>query len=267
MKFEIKSRWSGRVVFAVEAANIKLALEIGVRQGADLQGADLQGADLKGADLQGAYLQGADFQDADLQRAYLKRADLQGADLQGAYLQGAYLRGADLKGADLKGADLQGADLKGADLQRADLQGAYGINRFMTTPLLILADQPGKIRAYKLVNAEKMGAYHNKGVYGSGIGIKYEIGVAYEVTDVDTDLAHDCGAGINLATLDWCMREWRQGYRILVAEFEAKDIVAIPTATDGKFRVSRCTIVGEKELHELELAGEEKASEQDRAAK
>ena len=38
-------------------------------------------------------------------------------------------------------------------------------------------------------------------------------------------------------------------YRL--AEFEAKDIAAIPIGSDGKFRVHRCTIVGEKDLAEL----------------
>jgi hypothetical protein len=52
------------------------------------------------------------------------------------------------------------------------------------------------------------------------------------------------------------MREWQQGHRILVAEFTAKDIAAIPTATDGKFRVFRCKIVGEKDLKEIGLINE-----------
>jgi len=114
MKFEIKSRWNGSVLFSLETESLKLCVEAAVRARADLQGAYLRSADLQGAYLQGAYLQGADLQGADLQGA-----DLQGADLQGAYLQGAYLRSAYLQGADLQGAYLQGAYLQGADLQRA----------------------------------------------------------------------------------------------------------------------------------------------------
>jgi hypothetical protein len=49
------------------------------------------------------------------------------------------------------------------------------------------------------------------------------------------------------------MREWSAGYRILIAEFEAADIAAIPIGSDGKFRVFRCTIVGEKDLVEIGL--------------
>jgi hypothetical protein len=84
-----------------------------------------------------------------------------------------------------------------------------------------------------------------------GTPINYRIGATVEVPDADRNELVQCGAGISLATLDWCLREWRKGYRILIAEFEASDIAAIPIAGDGSFRVVRCTIVGEKSLEEL----------------
>ena len=130
-----------------------------------------------------------------------------------------------------------------ADLSGADLYGAKGLNKYRCTPLLMLRDQPGRIRAYKLVTADGVGPFNG--------GIRYEIGSEYYVENASTDETEQCAEGINLATLDWCMREWREGYRILVAEFEANDIAAIPTATDGKFRAHRCKIVGEKDLKEL----------------
>jgi hypothetical protein len=82
-------------------------------------------------------------------------------------------------------------------------------------------------------------------------GIRYEIRGEYEVQDANTDPFVACAAGINLATLDWCLRACEPGYRILVAEFTAADIAAIPTATDGKFRVHRCRIVAEKDVSGL----------------
>ena len=171
-----------------------------------------------------------------------------GADLQGADLLGADLQGADLLGADLRGADLVGAKLQGAKLQGANLRGAEGINKHRCTPLTILLDQPGKIRAYKLVNGNMEGPV--KG------GITYKIGKSYQVDNANTDDTEHCEAGINVATLDWCMRKWRDGYRILIVEFEAADIAAIPIATDGKFRLHRCTVVEEKDLKEIGLAEE-----------
>ena len=108
------------------------------------------------------------------------------------------------------------------------------------TPLLLLHDQPGSIVAYKLVNGSGEGPYNG--------GIKYEVGKVARVNKKDacTDVNTRCGSGISLATLDWCMANWQEGYRILMAEFTAKDIAAIPTATDGKFRVFRCEITGER---------------------
>jgi hypothetical protein len=116
MKFEIKSRWSGDVLFSLKTDSLKLCLQAGVKQGADLKGAYLEGADLEGADLKGA--------------------DLKWADLKGAYLKGAYLEGADLKGAYLKGACLEGADLKGAYLEGADLKGAIQGGKKLDIPTL-----------------------------------------------------------------------------------------------------------------------------------
>ena len=126
MKIQIKSWINASILFECEADSLKIAVELAVKQRADLQGADLQGADLRGADLQGAYLRGADLQGADLRGAYLQGADLQeaylrGANLQRANLQGAYLQGAYLQGANLQGAYLRGAYLRGEKLDKAPL--------------------------------------------------------------------------------------------------------------------------------------------------
>jgi len=220
--------------------------------GAYLSGADLSGADLSGADLSGAYLSGADLSGANLSAANLSGADLSGADLSGADLSGADLSGADLSGADLSGADLSGADLSGANLSGADLSGAKRINKYLVTPLLFLLDQPGKIRCYKLINANNEDPFN--------AGIKYEIGETHEVPEANTNDQLQCAPGINLASLNWCMQNWVPGYRILIAQFTAKDIAAIPIATDGKFRVFRCTIVGEKDLKEIGLKKEDNAN-------
>jgi len=110
---------TGKASIQIKASDLKVALEIQVKSGADLSGADLSGADLSRA-----YLSGANLSRADLSRAYLSRAYLSGANLSRADLSRANLRGADLSGADLSRANLRGADLSGADLSRADLSGA-----------------------------------------------------------------------------------------------------------------------------------------------
>lgn len=86
VKFEIKNKWTGSVLFEYEKEDntLKKTVEKAVKEGANLGGAYLEGANLEGA--------------------YLKGADLRGADLKGAYFEGANLKGAYLKGADLEGA-------------------------------------------------------------------------------------------------------------------------------------------------------------------
>jgi hypothetical protein len=166
--------------------------------------------------------------------------------------ENANLFGANLSGADLFGANLSRANLSGTNLPGADLFGAEGINKYLCTPLLILKDQPGPIRAYKLINSKGEGPYNG--------GINYLSSDEFTAKANIDDTIH-CGTGINLATLDWCMREWREGYRILIMEFTAKksdgsDNICIPIATDGKFRVSTCKRVGEVDLVKIGLVKE-----------
>jgi uncharacterized protein YjbI with pentapeptide repeats len=68
MKIEIKSRFTGKVLFAHEAEEniIKITLKAALSAGANLRDADLYGADLCGANLRGANLCGANLYGADL---------------------------------------------------------------------------------------------------------------------------------------------------------------------------------------------------------
>jgi len=152
--------------------------------------------------------------------------------------------GAYLGGADLRGADLEGAYLGDAYLGDADLRDAKSISKYITTPLYMLLDQVGKIRAYKLTTAEDEGPF--KG------GIKYIVGKTVSAK-ADKNENIPCGYGISLASLDWCMSNWQKGYKIKVCEFAHKDIACIPIASDGKFRVSKCKVISEKDLKELGL--------------
>ncbi|MFA6168383.1 MAG: pentapeptide repeat-containing protein [Gemmatimonadaceae bacterium] len=215
--------------------------------GADLSRANLSRADLSGANLSGAYLSGAYLGGADLSRANLSRANLSGAYLSRADLSGADLSRANLSGADLSGADLSGADLSRADLSGADLSRANGVNQWRSQPLMMLLDQPGKIRAYKLVDADGNSPMCKQ---QGCTPIHYEIGKDYAIP-ADTDADRDCSHGLNVASMDWCLKERQDGWRVLIVEFEAADIACIPKASDGKFRVHRCTVVGEKDLSEM----------------
>jgi hypothetical protein len=245
MRFQIKSIYKS-ILFEADGASLLDVIKQAILSGADLSRANLYGANLYGADLSRANLYGANLYGANLSGANLSGANLYGADLSGANLSRANLSGANLYGADLSGANLSRANLYGANLSGANLSGAPGFNKHLGTPLRILLDQPGKIRAYKLVSATGLSPMHYP-------MLKYVKGKTVSIKDVDTREDVHCGAGVNLATLDWVMGHWSPGQRILVAEFTAKDIAAIPHGTDGKFRVHKCKIVGEKNLKEIGL--------------
>ena len=210
---------------------------------ANLGSADLRSADLRFADLGSANLGSADLRSANLRSADLGFADLRSADLGFADLGFANLGFANLGFADLGFADLGFANLRSANLRSADLRSAKGLRPERSNELLLLREQVGKIRAYKLVTKDLMSPIQ------SDNRIKYEIGSTV-FAKANMDESEDCGAGINLATLPWCLNEHRDGYRILVCEFSAKDIAAIPNA-DGKFRVHKAKVVKELDLTEM----------------
>ena len=186
-----------------------------------------------------ANLRSADLRSADLSYANLRYANLRSADLRAANL--CY---ADLSYANLSSANLSYANLSSTDLRSANLSSVKGVNKHLITPLLILKEQTGKIRAYKLTNSADEGQY-----YG---GVKYVLGKTLQ-EKADTDDNVHCSYGISLATLDWCMKEWQEGCKIKVCEFTPKDIAAIPIATDGKFRVHKCKVIKEVDLKKIGL--------------
>jgi len=74
--FEIKSRWDGRVLFALECGSLKLCVEAAVKSGAILDGAILDGARLDGARLDGARLVGASLKNCKWGPLTIQRAPI-----------------------------------------------------------------------------------------------------------------------------------------------------------------------------------------------
>ena len=91
MKFEIKNRFSGEIIFSIETDSWRLAVEAAVKSNTDLSDANLSDANLSDA-----YLSGANLFGANLSGAYLSRANLFGADLSDANLRDRFAFGADL---------------------------------------------------------------------------------------------------------------------------------------------------------------------------
>jgi len=117
----------------------------------------------------------------------------------------------------------------------ANLRNAENLPLSFKSDLNILKFQKGKIRAFKYLNGNKSPYEH----------IEYKIGKTYICKDFDDDERKLCSKGYNVATLDWCLRDtnYDLSKTYIIVEFEAKDIVAIPYNSDGKFRVKKMKIV------------------------
>ena len=235
-EIQIKSIW-GDVLFEYSKKDntIKDTLIEAIHQRADLSEADLSEADLSEADLRGADL---------------SEANLKGADLRGANLSEADLWRADLWRADLSKADLRGANLWRADLSEANLWEAKNLSPIYQSDLSILKYQKGKIRAFKFLDGDKSPFQFQEDK------ITYKVGKTYSLKKdkCNFDEYELCGSGLNIATLDWCLRETEcdLGKTYIEVEFTAKDIVAIPYNSDGKFRVKKLKVIRKLTKEELE---------------
>ena len=165
------------------------------------------------------------------------------ANLGGANLVGANLREANLGGANLGGANLGGADLWGSNLMGANLVGAKNLPSQFKSDLNLFKWQSSKLLAFKYLNGD-VSPYQN---------FKYEIGKEYSVEDGSSDDRILCDKGINLASLEWCLRETNceSSKTYAIFEFDPKDILSIPYNSDGKFRVSRARYI--RNLTEKEI--------------
>jgi hypothetical protein len=110
--FQIKSRFTGNVLFELQCKSLKSCVEAAVSVGANLYGADLPRANLSGANLSRSDLSGADLSRSDLSRANLSRSDLSGADLYRANLSRSDLSGAYLFGANREKTTIQNTPLQ-----------------------------------------------------------------------------------------------------------------------------------------------------------
>ena len=111
MEIKIKHRCTGKVLFEAEVGNLRLCVELAVKENADLCNADLRNANLRDADLCNVDLCNANLRDADLRNANLRNANLRDANLRYADLRNANLRDADLCDADLCNTNLCNANL------------------------------------------------------------------------------------------------------------------------------------------------------------
>jgi hypothetical protein len=203
-----------------------------------LSEAMLKGASLRSAGLASADLRSANLQGADLYGASLRMANLENAYLGSANLDNTILYHASLASCDLRAASLHNAVLKWATLHDADLSGATGLlsqSRWLRSNFKF---QDGLILAYKIQANITDTDWPTEWRWVKG-SILTEV-----VNPCRTD---DCGCGVNVATLEWCLyvkgqlRAYRGApiWKVLVDPAGA----VVPYATDGKFRAEWVRLV------------------------
>ena len=146
MKYEIKNRWTGDVIFSAETKNFKLAVKMAVEQkinlsnsnlsnsnlsGSDLSGSNLSGSDLRSSDLSNSNFRGSNFRGSDLSGSDLRSSDLSGSDLRSSDLSNSNLRNSDLRDSDLRNSNLGNSNLSGSNLSDSDLSGSKTDKRYI----------------------------------------------------------------------------------------------------------------------------------------
>ncbi|HEX5464426.1 MAG TPA: pentapeptide repeat-containing protein [Burkholderiales bacterium] len=169
MKFEIKHRWSGSVLFETEAETQREAILKAVKSGSNLRGSDLRGSDLSDSNLSGSNLSdsdlsGSNLRDSDLSGSYLRGSNLRGSNLRGSDLSGSNLRDSDLRDSNLSDSDLSGSNLRGSNLRDSDLSGS-NLTPIRDDFFAVLSCAPREVAALRmaLTNGKVNGStYHGE---------------------------------------------------------------------------------------------------------
>jgi hypothetical protein len=241
MKTKIVDR-EKRIMYEIEAGNLKEAIEKLVKENADLYNADLYNADLRNANLRNADLYNADLYNADLYNADLRNADLYNADLRNANLRNANLRNADLRNANLRNADLRNANLENADLYNADLRNANLRNADLEN-----ADLENAKNMIKIMGVEPGNIYwkrFNEGLKNNDFQFHVGINTLHKGEIFASDERILCSfPGFHFASRSWCAVNYPN--RPLEAKIRIPVDAKInePWATDGKASADKIEIL------------------------
>ena len=110
--FEIKHRFSRKILFSFECESFKDCVKAAIKAGSNLRGSDLSCSDLRGSDLSCS----------DLSYSNLSYSNLRGSDLSCSDLSYSNLRGFDLSGSILSCSNGKRIKIKKTPLQILGLQ-------------------------------------------------------------------------------------------------------------------------------------------------
>lgn len=102
---------------------------------------------------------------------------------------------------------------------------------------------PGKLRAFK-VSTRAGGSPSSNGIPV----LNCHVDARLSVPNASSNWLDTCAAGVNVATYDWCRKEYgsrlkNNGYVLWEVEFVSVDVACVPKQFDGKFRLNFCKVI------------------------
>jgi len=225
--------------------------------------ANLENADLRNKNLHHTSLTGVNLRNANFSGSMYTYVDFTGAMISGAVFHHTYFNCVNFQGANLQLADFTDSTLIHVNFNYTDLNGAifkcahisdinfrnatldnitfkHTKNKifpeiFPDLYLLKMQSPETKLKAWKYLLNNSTSPFYE---------YRYKVGKTYTEKIYSTDEKLDCSMGFNVATLQWCLKnnEHKTG-KFIEVEFSAKDIIAVPFATDGEFRVKKLKVL------------------------
>jgi len=246
MKFEIKHKLTGMVLFSLETDSMKLCVEAAIKNRIDLRGSDLSGSNLSCSNLRGSDLRGSDLSGSDLSGSDLSGSDLSGSDLRGSDLRYSNLRGSDLRGSDLRYSNLRGSNLRGSDLRYSNLRGSD--LRGSDLRYSNLSGSKGLLSSIEYIKANfkktKQGIIVYKTFGENYTNDKWIIKPKSIIEEVVNTLQTiECASGVNVGTLDWVKKNTVNQIWQCLIKWEWMCGVCVPYITDGKIRAEKVQLI------------------------
>lgn len=243
----------GNVIHVSEEDKISYAIREAKKSGKKIENLSFYGEQFRLTSLDTSDLKGAQFVnclfdqtsitgsdtlvDAQFKNCSMVRINICEIKIKNCLFYSCNLHEASFFKSKFEDTSFKNCNLKLANFSESVLPKKLKTELIQQEPLSILLNQPGKLYAYKFVR---------KNGFTTFFPFKYEIGKTYDFSNrAHCDPRDLCGPGLNVATLDWCKREMIESTnKLIVIEFESKDIACIPIGSDGKFRLLRGKVVG-----------------------
>lgn len=242
-------RVDGTIAYKSIFSDIKSAIQDLINRKLSLRNLNLYKADLTGlvskyADWTGVCLEKAKLDNSDLQHINLRNANLKQSSFSHCKLNDVSFVNSEIEDSNFDGSNLNSSFLDASQSEYFQSQNIEGVIADQSI-LKQLPQLTSPFEIYKLINGK------NEGIFRGGL--KYIVGETVEVAKYNSDPKEECGAGISVATLSWCISRFDKDLKgektpdekhsILKIKVDPADIVCVPEYSTGKIRVKKCFVV------------------------